>query len=83
MRDGASFSEARQDLDDLELAVIPFDDSVRDVTAQLETRTRGTGTSFVDRSRIATGIVLGAIIMTADRGWHDPDIPEAHIHQIR
>ncbi|MCW2921238.1 MAG: hypothetical protein JWL76_1112 [Thermoleophilia bacterium] len=83
MRGGADVVAARQDLDDLELIVLPFDDDVRDITAQLEARTRNTGTGFVDRSCIATGIVHDSLIVTADRDWDGLDIPEADIRQIR
>ncbi len=83
MRDGMDATMARGYITELELIDLPFDIETCDVTAQLESRTRDTGTSFVDRSCIATGIVHDSLVITADTDWAKLDIPEADIRLLR
>jgi PIN domain nuclease of toxin-antitoxin system len=83
MRDGMNVATARGYVNELELIELPFDVETCDATAQLEHRTRSTGTSFVDRSCIATGIVHDSLVVSTDRDWAKLDIPEADIRLVR
>ena len=83
MRDGMDVLTARGYVNELELIDLPFDVETCDLTAQLELRTRDTGTSFIDRSCIATGIVHESLIVSTDRAWAGLDIPEADIRLVR
>ncbi len=82
-RDGIATEVARDAITPLGLIVLPFDDAVCDQTAKLEQQTRDTGTSFVDRSCIATGIVHDSMVFTADADWMQLDIADADIHLVR
>ncbi len=74
---------ARGYVNELEPIDLPFDVETCDATAQLEHRTRNTGASFVDRSRIATGIVHDSLVVSTDRDWAKLDIAEADIRLVR
>jgi ribonuclease VapC len=51
------------------LTVVPFTESESIVAAQLRAVARRLGLSLADRACLATGIRLGATVLTADRAW--------------
>ena len=58
----------------LGMHVEPFDVGYATVTAWLREATRHAGLSLGDRACLATALLLGLPVWTADRAWHDVDV---------
>lgn len=83
LREGASNSESRQLIDDLEFRIVPIERSVAELAAILSLQTRDHGLGIADRVCIATGLLHDAPIFTADRAWQQLNLPDADIHLVR
>jgi PIN domain nuclease of toxin-antitoxin system len=56
------------------VALVPFDISDAETTADLWARTRHLGLSLADRTCLALAARLGVPAVTADRAWLDLDL---------
>ncbi|GAB4280322.1 MAG: PIN domain-containing protein [Deferrisomatales bacterium] len=72
---GIPASEAREVLDALGLAVVPFDEQLAWGAAGLRRSTRRLGLSLGDRACLATALALGLPVVTADRAWAELGLP--------
>jgi PIN domain nuclease of toxin-antitoxin system len=61
--------EARQNVRDLELDVVAFDEDLAHRTALLRATTRAAGQSLGDRACLALAERLGRPALTADKAW--------------
>jgi ribonuclease VapC len=66
---GASQSEARKAIEDLEIETLPFGDALAYEVAALRSVTKHAGLSLGDRACLATAKSLGVRAITADRQW--------------
>lgn len=75
MRRGSSESSAIAMLRQLEVEVIPFDETLAMQTGGMIAKTRHLGLSLGDCACLALGQARGATVMTADRVWDRLDLP--------
>jgi ribonuclease VapC len=66
---GASESDARANVEDLEMQIVPFDEELAYRAARLRSTTRAVGLSLGDRACLALAERLGLSALTADRAW--------------
>lgn len=59
----------------LGLETVPFGDETAWRAAGLKRKTQPLGLSLGDRACLATGLVLGLPVLTADRAWTKLDLP--------
>ena len=71
---GASRDEARRWLQDLGLAVRPFDEASALEAGLLREQTRDEGLSLGDRACLALGMREDVPVLTADRAWAQLDL---------
>jgi ribonuclease VapC len=71
---GFTEAQAREVAEQIESAIIPFDEDQAMTTGLLRASTRARGLSLGDRACIALATARGARIMTADRALADLDI---------
>ena len=71
---GASRDEARRWLEDLGLAVRPFDEASALEAGLLREQTRDRGLSLGDRACLALGMREDVPVLTADRAWAELDL---------
>ncbi|MCE2425625.1 MAG: type II toxin-antitoxin system VapC family toxin [Pseudomonadales bacterium] len=71
---GASRDEARRWLQDLGLAVRPFDEASALEAGLLREQTRDQGLSLGDRACLALGMREDVPVLTADRAWAQLDL---------
>lgn len=62
-------TETRLDLEELPIAVVPFDRGTAEAAGLLRTETRRAGLSLGDRCCLALAKARGATALTADRAW--------------
>ncbi len=67
----------REALDELDLAVEPFDRDTAVAAGLLRPRTRDAGLSLADRACLALAERLGLPVVTADRRWAELSLPVA------
>ena len=67
----------REDLEALDLRIIPFSAEEAGIAAQLWQKTRQAGLSLGDRACLSTGIRLDAPVLTADKIWATLSLPVA------
>jgi ribonuclease VapC len=61
-------------LQDFDLELHPFDETLAFETGVLRASTRGRGLSLGDRACLALARRFGASVLTADRAWHGLDL---------
>lgn len=66
---GGNVEEALQEIESLDLSIVPFDAMQAKFAALLRPATRRLGLSLGDRACLALGNHLGAPILTADSAW--------------
>jgi ribonuclease VapC len=66
---GVSESDARANVDELEMEVVPFDEELAYRAGLLRSATRSAGLSLGDRACLALAERLGMPALTADRAW--------------
>ena len=66
---GVPADTALQQMGEIGLAVVPFDQELARLTALLQAEVRGYGLSFADRACLALGRKLELPVLTADRTW--------------
>ena len=71
---GAPIGEVRDILNDLHLAIIPFDDELAYDSAGLRPATKHAGLSLGDRACLALAKRESLPALTADRAWSGLDI---------
>jgi len=77
VRRGAKLSEVREFLSRLPLSVVPFDTDHAYRAAGLEPHAKAFNLSLGDRACLATGLVLGEPVLTAERRWVGLPLPIA------
>lgn len=68
---GLGADEAIQDLSDLDLDIMPVDQTVADEAARLRIVSKEVGLSLGDRVCLALGKSLGVPVLTTDRAWKE------------
>jgi len=68
---GLGADEAIQDLSDLDLDIVPVDQTVAEEAARLRTVSKEVGLSLGDRVCLALGKSLGVPVLTTDRVWKE------------
>jgi len=68
---GLGADEAIQDLSDLDLDIVPVDQTVAEEAARLRTVSKEVGLSLGDRVCLALGKSLGVPVLTTDRAWKE------------
>ena len=71
---GVAVDEARQMLDDLDVAVVPVDAEQALLGGALRPTTRAAGLSLGDRSCLALAQARDGVAVTTDRAWRDLDL---------
>lgn len=71
---GESEEDAGSDMAAMQLGVIPFDEKLAFVAANLDQITRRHGLSIGDRACLATAKQLNVPALTADHGWRIPGL---------
>ncbi len=66
---GGTAALADKALDRLEIAVVPFDQPLARIAADLREPTRFMGASLADRACLALGVATGLPILSGDREW--------------
>jgi ribonuclease VapC len=69
VRGGVAPEEARAMIEELDIRVIPVTDEIAMGSAEIAMRHARSGLSLGDRLCIATGIVHGCAVLTADQAW--------------
>ncbi|MBX9897632.1 MAG: type II toxin-antitoxin system VapC family toxin [Qipengyuania sp.] len=64
----------RHNLGDINLPVVPFDETIALETGHLRRATRALGLSLADRACLATARATGMTVVTADRAWGGLDL---------
>lgn len=72
---GMSFTEAVDALTELELTIVPFEESTAMLAASIRTATRPLGLGLGDRACLALGMELSLPVLTGDRAWARADVP--------
>jgi ribonuclease VapC len=67
----------------LSVAVIPFDEALAALSADLYPQTKQHGLSLADRACLALGIQRGATVFTADSNWKRLSLPSLKVKVIR
>ena len=84
VRNGMPLDEAQIALQKTMLRIIDFTSEYAVKTAELLTpKARSGGISLGDRACMATGLLLGAPVVTAERKWNALNIPGLEIELIR
>ena len=71
-RTGETAAGVREDIDPLQLLVLPFDHDLPFITADLYSKTSHAGLSLGDRACLATAMKFGLTAVTTDRNWKIP-----------
>jgi PIN domain nuclease of toxin-antitoxin system len=66
--------ESIPQFDALKVHVVPFSASMARISGELAAKLRGRGISSADRACLATAVLEGFRVVTADRVWADLDI---------
>jgi ribonuclease VapC len=75
--------DAQQVVASLNLTIIPFDEPLAQLAAQLRPATRRAGASLGDRACLALAKSLHATAHTTDNSWHAITLPGLTINIIR
>jgi PIN domain nuclease of toxin-antitoxin system len=70
-------------LEQVELGVVPFDDSMALAAADLWRATKHKGLSLADRCCLALTQAVHGVALTMDRAWAELEIDGADIHVVR
>lgn len=68
---GVDAEEAIQDLSDLDLTIVPVDQSIAEEAARLRTLSKEMGLSLGDRVCLALAKSLNLPVVTTDRAWKE------------
>lgn len=79
---GVNVDGAREDLEALGLAILPFTVEEAEIAGRLWQQTRQVGLSLGDRACLSVGFRLKAPVLTADRIWTTLNLPIT-VHGIR
>jgi ribonuclease VapC len=71
---GKSVEDVSRCIDQLRIAVVPFDGSLARITASLLPPTKHLGLSLADRCCLALGLKTGLPVLTTDGDWTKPDL---------
>lgn len=80
---GMPRASVRALIENAEIGIVPFDDDMAQMTAELWTTTRRRGLSLADRACLALTAAVNGIAVTTDTGWAGLDIDGVNIHVVR
>ena len=80
---GGAVEDAAAFVRGLSIAVIPFDEALAAVSADLYPQTKQHGLSLADRACLALGIQRGATVLTADSKWKRLSLSSLKVELIR
>ncbi len=80
---GLKLDDAHQSMQDLGIAIVPFDEAEAYQAAKLRPPTKIIGASLGDRACMALALRLKAKVATAERSWSTVKIPGLHVELTR